>query len=102
VRALRPMLAGAVVATAVAASACGGSRASAEWIASEVYVLDDRAACMAVTDRLHDRQLSVCRDDRGTISCRHGVDPRRTASGADCNAAIRAFEDWEAASATSS
>ncbi len=99
-RALRPLLAGIVVASAVVAAGCGGSRSSAEWVASEVYVVDDRAACMMVTDRLEGRQLSVCRDDRGTVSCRLGVDPPLPSSGSDCEAAIRAVENWEAGAAT--
>jgi hypothetical protein len=95
---LRTFLAGLVVVAAITAAACSGSHGSAEWVASEIYVVDDRAWCMAVTDRLDGRQLSVCREDRGAVSCRLGGDPPQATTGSDCDAAIRAVEDWESES----
>ena len=94
------MLVGVVLTAVVVVAGCGDSRRSTDWVAGEIYVVDDRAACMTVTDRLDGRQLSVCRDDGGAVTCRPGVDPRPT-TGSDCDAAIQAVEDWETESSDS-
>jgi hypothetical protein len=89
---------GVVVLLAVMAAVAGcGSSASGDWVASEVYVVDDRSACMEVTDRRAGRTLSVCRDDEGVVTCRTGEDGADAATRADCDAAIRAVESWEEA-----
>jgi hypothetical protein len=84
----------AAVALATAAAGCGQSH-HADWVASEVYVIDDRASCMSVTARDDGRRLSVCRDDRGAVTCRLTPDPASVVSGADCDAATHAVLDWE-------
>jgi hypothetical protein len=89
-----------LVAVAMAVSGCGSST-SEDWVASEVYVVDDRAACMEVTDRNQGRTLSVCRDDSGLVTCRHDGDPALAATRSDCHAAIRAVENWEETTASS-
>jgi hypothetical protein len=87
------MLLLAAVLCGAAAAGCGGS--SADWVASEVVVVDERASCVDVTERDGDRRLSVCRDNRGVVSCRLADDASRAANGSDCDAAIEAVRAWE-------
>jgi hypothetical protein len=91
---------GAATAVAMLAVGCGADPRATEWVASEVYVVDDRAACMDVTARGDGRRMSVCRDDRGTVDCRGGA-AGASVSDADCRAAIRAVLDWESTAAGS-
>jgi hypothetical protein len=86
-----------LVATAVAAvvAGCGTDSGGSTWVASEVYVVDDRASCMTVTAQEDGRELGVCRDDRGGVACRNGGDPDDIVSGAECDAAVSAVLAWE-------
>ena len=88
-------LAGAAIAVAAFVTACGGRPAS-DWVASEVYVVDDRLSCMTVTEKEDGREIGVCRDTEGRVSCRLTPGGPLVTRGSDCDAAIRAVRAWEA------
>lgn len=86
----------ACMAAVALAAGCGGdSTSSSIWVASEVFVVDDRESCMTVTAQEDGRELGVCRDDRGVVACRRGSDPAHLVSGPECDAAVRAVLAWE-------
>jgi hypothetical protein len=84
------------IAAALVAGGCGSGAPATRWVASEVYVVDDRASCMEVTAADDGRRVSVCRDGGGSVSCRLAADAGTEVSRPDCSAAIRAVRDWEA------
>jgi hypothetical protein len=84
-----------LLACVVVLAGCGSRAAPDDWVASEVFVVDDRSACMSVRSRADGRELAVCRDDAGHVSCRNGPRPDDLVGGADCDAAQRAVRTWE-------
>ena len=89
----RLLLAAAVVLVSAAAG-CGGTSTS-DWVADDVYVVDDRSSCVTAIDRADGHRVLVCRDDRGTVTCHLDADPQRVESGPDCDAAIEAVRERE-------
>ncbi len=89
-----------VVFLAAAAAGCGGT-STTDWVADDVYLVDDRSSCVTATDRADGRRVLVCRDNRGTVTCHLDVDPHQPTSGPDCDAAIEAVRDRETETAIS-
>lgn len=89
----------AAIAVAAIATSCG-DRHGVDWVASEVYVVDDRSSCMTVTDRDGGREVGVCRDNQGRVTCRIGPERAAVISGRDCDAAVRAVRNWEESGGT--